>query len=103
MFTNGIYPSTDEFYVFDVYLSFTACQWQVFGKLIRSTEGMSLKSSGEQHGDPEQGTPAPSAAGAVEGEVPEDPERNNDLREHVVGILFSRSKLTHLQKQVRST
>ena len=24
-----------------------------------------------------------------------------DLREHMVGILFSRSKLTHLQKQVR--
>lgn len=23
-----------------------------------------------------------------------------DLREHMVGILFSRSKLTHLQKQV---
>ncbi|GAB6023050.1 hypothetical protein CHUAL_007142 [Chamberlinius hualienensis] len=27
-------------------------------------------------------------------------ERNNDLKEHMVGILFSRSKLTHLQKQV---
>lgn len=27
-------------------------------------------------------------------------EENNDLREHMVGILFSRSKLTHLQKQV---
>lgn len=26
-----------------------------------------------------------------------------DLREHMVGILFSRSKLTHLQKQVRLT
>lgn len=25
----------------------------------------------------------------------------NDLQEHVVGILFSRSKLTHLQKQVK--
>ena len=25
-----------------------------------------------------------------------------DLREHMVGILFSRSKLTHLQKQVRT-
>lgn len=24
----------------------------------------------------------------------------NDLKEHMVGILFSRSKLTHLQKQV---
>lgn len=28
-------------------------------------------------------------------------EDSNDLREHVVGILFSRSKLTHLQRQVR--
>ncbi|KAK6627348.1 hypothetical protein RUM44_009825 [Polyplax serrata] len=27
-------------------------------------------------------------------------EDNNDLKEHMVGILFSRSKLTHLQKQV---
>ncbi|BET00252.1 RING [Nesidiocoris tenuis] len=27
-------------------------------------------------------------------------EGSNDLKEHVVGILFSRSKLTHLQKQV---
>ncbi|KAI4471285.1 e3 ubiquitin-protein ligase mycbp2 [Holotrichia oblita] len=27
-------------------------------------------------------------------------EESNDLREHMVGILFSRSKLTHLQKQV---
>ena len=26
----------------------------------------------------------------------------NDLKEHVVGILFSRSKLSHLQKQVCS-
>jgi hypothetical protein len=28
-------------------------------------------------------------------------EESNDLKEHMVGILFSRSKLTHLQKQVR--
>nr|CAD7199865.1 unnamed protein product [Timema douglasi] len=27
-------------------------------------------------------------------------EESNDLKEHMVGILFSRSKLTHLQKQV---
>ena len=26
-----------------------------------------------------------------------------DLKEHMVGILFSRSKLTYLQKQVRET
>jgi hypothetical protein len=43
------------------------------------------------------------------GEQPEDAEvgerkgegeESNDLKEHMVGILFSRSKLTHLQKQV---
>nr|XP_018897368.1 PREDICTED: E3 ubiquitin-protein ligase MYCBP2-like [Bemisia tabaci] len=30
----------------------------------------------------------------------EGSEETNDLKEHMVGILFSRSKLTHLQKQV---
>jgi len=29
-----------------------------------------------------------------------DVNEGNDLQEHVVGILFSRNKLTHLQKQV---
>ena len=38
------------------------------------------------------------SSGSIEGA--EEQERNNDLREHMVGILFSRSKLTHLQKQV---
>jgi len=28
-------------------------------------------------------------------------EESKDLKEHMVGILFSQSKLTHLQKQVR--
>ncbi|XP_066580931.1 E3 ubiquitin-protein ligase MYCBP2 [Prorops nasuta] len=32
--------------------------------------------------------------------INEDLEESNDLREHMVGILFSRSNLTHLQKQV---
>jgi len=27
-------------------------------------------------------------------------EESKDLKEHMVGILFSQSKLTHLQKQV---
>jgi hypothetical protein len=35
--------------------------------------------------------------GKVEG------EESNDLKEHMVGILFSRSKLTHLQKQASFT
>jgi hypothetical protein len=50
----------------------------VFGKLIL----------GEQSVDAE--------VGERKGEV----EESNDLKEHMVGILFSRSKLTHLQKQV---
>jgi len=29
-------------------------------------------------------------------------QESNDLREHMVGILFSRSKLTNLQRQVNS-
>ena len=32
--------------------------------------------------------------------INDDLEDSHDLREHMVGILFSRSKLTHLQKQV---
>lgn len=53
---------------------------QVFGKLIQ----------GEQQ-----------LIEPVEG-ANDDLEDSNDLREHMVGILFSRSKLTHLQKQVCS-
>ena len=49
---------------------------QVFGKLLE-----------ESHHENEDGKEAVAAAGS-------------DLKEHVVGILFSRSKLTHLQKQV---
>ena len=37
---------------------------------------------------------AMAGAGSLEDQV--------DLKEHMVGILFSRSKLTHLQKQVRT-
>ena len=65
--------------------------FQVFGKLILEditggsgeagqSEKPSLSASGEE-----------SDAGQ-QGEV--------DLKEHMVGILFSRSKLSHLQKQV---
>ncbi|KAG7189537.1 hypothetical protein KM043_017228 [Ampulex compressa] len=53
---------------------------QVFGKLIK----------GEQE---QQQVPT-----AEDGN--EDLEDSNDLREHMVGILFSSSNLTHLQKQV---
>jgi len=40
--------------------------------------------------------PADNDVGEGKGEG----EESNDLKEHMVGILFSRSKLTHLQKQV---
>ncbi|KMQ98404.1 putative e3 ubiquitin-protein ligase mycbp2-like protein [Lasius niger] len=52
---------------------------QVFGKLIQGEKQQQTEST--------------------EG-VNEDLEDSNDLREHMVGILFSRSNLTHLQKQV---
>ncbi|EFN81009.1 Probable E3 ubiquitin-protein ligase MYCBP2 [Harpegnathos saltator] len=52
---------------------------QVFGKLIQGEK--------QQQTEPTDG-------------ANEDVEDSNDLREHMVGILFSRSNLTHLQKQV---
>ena len=55
----------------------------MFGKLI-SEEG------GEE--DIANSGPKDESAEANEGDV--------DLKEHMVGILFSRSKLSHLQKQV---
>lgn len=59
---------------------------QVFGKLIQ----------GEQDGHN-----VTTESGSVSASESLEPlEESNDLREHMVGILFSRSKLTHLQKQV---
>ncbi|KAL1517027.1 hypothetical protein ABEB36_000847, partial [Hypothenemus hampei] len=55
---------------------------QVFGKLLQGEEG-----------------PSENAFSPADG-ASEPLEESNDLREHMVGILFSRSKLTHLQKQV---
>lgn len=60
----------------------------MFGRLIITAEG---GNRGVEGGN--------GCAGNIE--AGEEQERNNDLREHMVGILFSRSKLTHLQKQVR--
>jgi E3 ubiquitin-protein ligase MYCBP2 len=57
---------------------------QVFGKLLQGEEGQNMNDSGSM-----------SATESLE-----PLEESNDLREHMVGILFSRSKLTHLQKQV---
>ncbi|KAG5884570.1 hypothetical protein JTB14_006595 [Gonioctena quinquepunctata] len=59
---------------------------QVFGKLLQGEENTN---GSDTHN------------GSVSMSDSLDPnEESNDLREHVVGILFSRSKLTHLQKQV---
>lgn len=62
---------------------------QVFGKLIQGEEG--------------QNKNIIENAGGSGSESLDPLEESNDLREHMVGILFSRSKLTHLQKQVRKT
>ncbi|XP_058807986.1 E3 ubiquitin-protein ligase MYCBP2-like [Phymastichus coffea] len=56
---------------------------QVFGKLIQG----------------EQQKSGPISSLVIEPNH-EELEESNELREHMVGILFSRSKLTHLQKQV---
>lgn len=61
---------------------------QVFGRLIKTAEGAGHGIEGRE-----------VCSGPLASAEPQ--ERNNDLREHMVGILFSRSKLTHLQKQVR--
>lgn len=62
---------------------------QVFGKLL-----------GGEAESPEEDVPARPVGD--EATSPDRPETSNDLKEHMVGILFSRSKLTHLQKQVCS-
>lgn len=61
---------------------------QVFGKLLHQQQ-QTNDSHDSQQGVTELGV-------LSQREI----EENNDLREHMVGILFSRSKLTHLQKQV---
>ena len=60
---------------------------QVFGRLLEESEGASVASE---------------AVEVISGEAEEQPQESY-LKEHVVGILFSRSKLTHLQKQVRKS
>ena len=60
---------------------------QVFGRLLEESEGASVASE---------------AVEVISGEAEEQPQESY-LKEHVVGILFSRSKLTHLQKQVRTS
>ena len=62
------------------------CHTQVFGRLISDESPEVDQKEGKKNEGPE---------GMNEGDV--------DLKEHMVSILFSRSKLTHLQKQVRQT
>jgi len=62
---------------------------QVFGKLI-SNVGSDLV-------PPDSAGIGPQSSGAASTSLLAD---SLDLREHMVGILFSRSKLSHLQKQV---
>lgn len=68
---------------------------QVFGKLILGENESNVASKNEDMREGVGERPLSSAA-IVSGDM----ETSNDLREHMVGILFSRSKLTHLQKQV---
>ncbi|XP_030837055.1 E3 ubiquitin-protein ligase MYCBP2 [Strongylocentrotus purpuratus] len=61
---------------------------QVFGRLLSDEEPISKESQIIKPGDMQ---------------TPEDEDTNDsDLKEHMVGILFSRPKLTNLQKQVCS-
>lgn len=59
---------------------------QVFGKLLQGEDGQCLNNVDADH------LPVHENMDSL--------EESNNLREHMVGILFSRSKLTHLQKQV---
>jgi E3 ubiquitin-protein ligase MYCBP2 len=65
----------------------------VFGKLV-------CEGSNSNEGNNRQNEASASAAAAGVVAVPDSVEQQVDLKEHMVGILFSRSKLTHLQKQV---
>jgi E3 ubiquitin-protein ligase MYCBP2 len=60
---------------------------QVFGKLIINQERPSSNANN-------------FSASLIESHMDSPGNDSLDLREHMVGILFSRSKLTHLQKQV---
>ncbi|KAJ8916893.1 hypothetical protein NQ315_013361, partial [Exocentrus adspersus] len=59
---------------------------QVFGELLQGEDGQTSSNT--------------NAGYLLTDEDINPHEESNDLREHMVGILFSRSKLTHLQKQV---
>lgn len=70
---------------------------QVFGKLILSEK--ERKDDGDYE-DVISTVPRSVGAGILESNATSMLADSLDLREHMVGILFSRSKLSHLQKQV---
>lgn len=63
----------------------------MFGKLI----------SGESECKEDKKNEANVEADRIQLSQSQSTLETNELKEHMVGILFSRSKLTHLQKQVR--
>lgn len=70
---------------------FSLLKGQVFGKLISMTTNETQKHSADSRHQSALGMD--SSANSLLAD-------SLDLREHMVGILFSRSKLSHLQKQV---
>lgn len=70
---------------------------QVFGKLILS--GRERKDDADYE-DATSAAPRSTGTGVLESNTTSMLADSLDLREHMVGILFSRSKLSHLQKQV---
>ena len=58
------------------------CSLKVFGRLVTSPEDSEAEDEKRE-------------------EREEKGDGDNDLKEHMVSILFSRSKLSHMQKQVR--
>lgn len=74
---------------------------QVFGKLILGC-GMDQEVEQDTNNEAATSTNIRSAAtmGAIDSNGTSILADSLDLREHMVGILFSRSKLSHLQKQV---
>lgn len=74
---------------------------QVFGKLILGSEGdQDLDHDMNNEGVISNNLQTAGTIGALDSNGTSMLADSLDLREHMVGILFSRSKLSHLQKQV---
>ena len=69
---------------------------QVFEKLIKKDLHITISNNNNNNGSRSEG----DSGNLSISDSFERLDDNNDLKEHMVGILFSRSKLTHLQKQV---